>query len=240
MTVVATNTRELDIGSIIRLARQTAGLMPLEGGMSGPQWTAAAEYGRSQLELILDVLQTDTPLSRHIELYTTTVSAIGAGSVSAPITLPADTIDVTGDIMYKPSGENVESTICRIDRETWHGWSDKTISGRPTMYYLQRAATLSLYLLPIPDEAGATLRIQRQKLLADSSSTTATPDLERYWADYLHWELGYRFAVGVLPAERVGFLRSEARRALQMAQSKGRPQEDNQAYLRHPTQWHGR
>jgi hypothetical protein len=240
MTISSSNTRELNIGQIIRLARQVPGLAPLESGMEGPQWLAAAEFGRSQLELIIDRLSTDQYLVRQVELYTTTVSAAGDGGAAAPIALPGDTVDVVGTIMYQPSGQTAESTIYPVAREEWHGTIDKSRTGTPSRYYLHRAGSVLLYLLPVPDVAGATLRIQRQKLLADSGDGNATPDIERYWADYLQWELAFRYAVGTLPMDRVSTLRAEANRALVEAKSKARPQLSTQAELGHMTGWHWR
>lgn len=214
MTISSANTAELTVNQIIRQALVSVGMMPMEAPMSGAQWNARAVVGRERLQLILGGLQSKQFLVRAVESYTHTIAA-GDGSEGDPIELPADTLDVIGDGMWARSGETNEHLVRQVDRDTWHGYSDKTTTGLPALLYVEKTGTVKVYLLQPPgaDEAGATLRLQRQKLLANMTGANGqTPDLERSWAPYLVAKLGEFFAAGTLPVQAAQ-ARAEAQRA---------------------------
>lgn len=232
MTVMATNTGELTIGQLIEAAARLAGIMPLEQPATGPQWEARARYARLQLGLIIDRLPATGKAMRDVEFYTVTLSA-----GTADYALPSDTIDVYGEAAYLADGATTESPVSQVDREEWQGYPDKVTQSLPTLLFVDRGAEVTLRLLPVPHEL-ATLRIQRQRLLADSTDGNATPDVERYWQDYLQYELAARFreATGQSAAQ-VKMMRDMAKENLGEAQTKARQTTPNQMVLEHPTGW---
>jgi hypothetical protein len=106
--------------------------------------------------------------------------------------------------MWASPGETAEFPVKQIDRERWHSYSDKTQESRPWAMYVEKLGSVKIFLLGLADsnEAGAVLRLQRQKLLANMiNAGGSTPDLERSWHPYLVWSLAAYFATGTLPAQ---------------------------------------
>lgn len=75
-------------------------------------------------------------------------------------------------------------------------------------------------------------------MLADSKLGTDTPDLERYWHDYLQFELAYRFALASsLMSDEKALLKAEAAEAKQTAQNYAKQFVPSQIALDHRTGW---
>jgi hypothetical protein len=235
MTVATTNTSELDIGQIILQAYQQAGLMELSQSPSGPQWDAKAAFARGCLSRTVQKLGAEGPFMRETEFYTITLT-----QGTSAYDLPADTIDVVAQGAYKPvsSTDTVETTIRQIDREEWNQTPDKVSQSIPFRMFVNRGSTVTVNFLQVPPETGATVRIQRQKLLADIKSNADTVDLERYWIDALVWEVAHMAALAAsLPIERCGYFKSQAKDARELAKAKARQQTPNTIHFNHPTGW---
>lgn len=237
MTVALTNTRELDINTLLKRSAQLAGLLALEQSATGTQWEQRAAFGRDQLDLILDRMPTQGIIVRDVELYTLTLSADFGGEAD-PIALPSDTVDVVGVAMYRETSTSTEQRVEPVDREYWQASGDKDTTAPPTRYYLNRAGTVELYLLPVPETANATLRLQRKKLLADSNDGSKTVDLERYWLDYLQFELAWRFSLSTsMPAANRGELRAQANECKAAALAAAKQTLPSHMELDHGTEW---
>ncbi len=229
MTVMAANTKEFSVNELLELAARTAGIMAMEQPATGPQWEARAAYGRKHLDLVLRRLQADGKAMRDVELTTV---AIVAGT--AEYTLAVDTVDVYGEAMLLPSGSSTENVVQQVDRETWHTYPDKVSQSEPNLFFVDRGASVVLRLLPVPATAGS-LRIQRQRLLANVTDGNATVDVERYYQDYLMYELAARFREGAgMSAGSVAALDDKARMKLGEAQTKAKQATPNQMVLNHP------
>lgn len=232
MTRMSTNTRELSITQLLVLAARTARIMSMEQVPQGAQWNARAAYGRDQLELILDKMPADGSMVRDIEV---TLIDIVAGTQD--YVLDADTVDVRGHGMFRKTGEDVGSTVSQIDREAYLATPDRTLQTTPSRFWVDRGASVTLRLTEVPADAG-TLEVARQVLLADSSDGNATPDVERYWFDHLHYELATRFARAAgMPISEVKDLQDQANHCRDVAQTKSRQQTENQMVVDHPTPW---
>jgi hypothetical protein len=232
MTVMGTNTRELDINTLVWRAAQMCGLMGFEQGQDGgAQWLAKASYGRDQLELIIKQLPTEGVIVRDV-IVTTTALASGTASYA----MAAGTTDVVNIATYKESATGIEYQVTPMDREEWMAIPDKTTAGRPTRMYVEKLATVTVYLYPVPNVAGATLQTQRKRILADNSNGSSTADLETYWMDFLVKELCYRMSVG-MPIEERALYRSDAAAAKAAAQTAAKQTVPNRIELNHPTSW---
>lgn len=232
MTAMVTNTRELDINTLIWRAAQMAGLMDFTQGQDGGvQWLAKASYGRDQLELIVKQLPTEGVITRDI-----TVDAVSLTAATASYTMVAGTTDVVGSATYKETSTSMEYEVQQMDREEWMAIADKALPGRPTRMWVERVATVKVYLYPVPDVTASTLQIQRKRILADNSDGAATADLETYWMDFLTKELAYRFSVG-LPIEERMNLKADAKEAKLAAQTAAKQTVPNRVALDHRTSW---
>lgn len=233
MTVATTDTREFNLDQLMRRAMQTAGIMGFEQRLdtTSEQGRERASFGRDQLDFVLDRLQAEGILLRDVARYPITLTA-----GTATYVLPADTIDVHEDGTYATAAGQVESLVQQIDAQEYHNISDKLSSGAPTRFWLERLGICTLYLHQVPDTTGGILTVRRKKMLADSNLGTYTPDLERYWHDYLQWELAYRYSVS-MPIEERALLKAEAKEAKETAQNYARQFVPSQIELDHPTGW---
>lgn len=229
MTVMSTSTRELTIGNVVTRAFQLAGLL---GDMQTPSDTDGA-MARDFLETIIDSLATEGVLARQIR-FTDLPMVVGQRAYN----LDATTLDVIGDGMYIAAGQSnpadTETLVRQVRREEWHKLSPKSARGNPTLMYAYRASsTVELRVWPIPTEAG-TIRIQEQRLLADNTDGNATPDLQRYWAEYLLWALGSMVAAAKsLPTDRVAYFEARAEKLLLKCKGKAVQRGAVQAYVDH-------
>lgn len=227
MTAMTTNTRELDINTLVLTAYQYAGVMNELQTAQGPQWDARSAYGRRQLELIIDGLAALGIFERAMQFSTLSVAS---GDVTTE--LPADTVDIRGEIML----EQEDGTQFKLSTITREGYQDITLkeqSGMPIKVYVARGAPMQLYLWPVPD-AACTLLLQRQVLSFDNSAGSATPDLERYWADYLVHELAHRVAMSSgISMDRCAMLMSKAAECRRNAQGKASSQLPNRIVVNH-------
>lgn len=232
MTVNASSTLELNITQVVKLALQTAGLAPAGVQTSGVQWENMARQGRELLDVLVDALQTRGAFARSVEFYDLDVT-----SGTSEYALPGTTVSVVGDGMFAPDGEDAQTVVRPTSMSEYQLISDKTSSGRPTLYWAQLHATVSVILWPVPDADG-TLTLQRQRLLADNNDGSATLDLERYWTRYVMYMLAHDLAVAnSLPVERCGYLNMMAERELTLCKSKATGKAPSTLISVHRTQW---
>lgn len=233
MTIMATNTRELNINQLLLRAAQVAGIMPFELGQDSgsPQWLAKASFGRDQLEFVMKALPSEGLITRNV-----TIDEIAVTAGTAEYALSAGTIDVIGKATFALSTQaSIEYPVRQVDREEWMTISQKELSSRSTEFWVEKTATVKVHLYPTPS-LGGTLRIQRRALLADNNDGNATVDAEPYWQDYLVKELAYRFSVG-MPLEERQNLRADANAAKTAAQAQAKQIVPNSIELVHPTPW---
>ena len=233
MTVMSTNTRELNINQLLLRAAQVAGIMPFELGQDSgsPQWLAKASFGRDQLELVMKSLPNEGIITRNVSITSFAVSVGTTAYVQS-----AGTIDVIGKATFAlDSQPTIEYPMRQVDREEWMVISQKSLSARPTEFWVEKTSSVTVHLYPTPNEAG-TARVQRRALLADNSDGNATVDAEPYWQDYLVKELAYRYSVG-MPLNERALLRRDADAAKAAAQAQARQMVANSIELYHPTPW---
>lgn len=231
MTVMSTNTRELDINTLVLTAYQYAGVMNEMQTAEGPQWDARSTYGRKQLEVIIDALPGAGVFERSMETYDLAVSA---GSASTA--MPVDTIDVRGSAKLLQDDDS-EFDLAPLSRQQYADITIKDVQSTPSKFYLARTAPMFLFLWPVP-EADCTIRLQRQRLTFDNSSGSATVDLERFWMDYLLNELAARVAISNgMPMDRTAILTAKSSAALSQARGKASSQLPNRIVMGHRTPW---
>ena len=233
MTVNSSSTRELTIDKIVRLAIQKAGLMPAGGAQAGIQWNNYASQARDFLDVELDGLSAEGSLDQTFELYPLTLVAS-----TASYALPSTTVGVVGDAMYLSPGSTQGATPVKpMDRAHYQSITDKVSEGTPTLYWCEAHSTVTLYLWPVPSEAG-TLTLQRNRLLADNTDGSKTVDLARYWTKFLVSAVAHEIGMANgVPETRLGYIRGERERALIRAKSFGMPTTPSQVVVTHTTGW---
>ncbi len=241
MTIGTTVGRELNVNTIVLRADQLAGLMAPEQGFSGPTWNPRAAFGRDLLETILDELQTEGVFARGVSF--TNLTLVAGTAIYA---LPETVFDVIEDGSYIAAGEDVDAATAEMpviqkDRETWQRIGTKSVESQPTLFFTDRSVfPIQVRLWPTPSEAG-TIRFQTHRLLADTTDGNTTVDLERYWVQYLMWELAHQLASSAShPESKCARLAQTAAMKKERAKAYSNQGVPSQIYLDHPTSWSSR
>lgn len=235
MTISTSVGREFQVGALIDTAYKLAGLLNSAQVASVQQ----KAFGRTLLETVLDGIQGEgvSARARGFEVVSLTEGEFKCS-------LPATVQEVIGVGMYIPASEsdldraNGETPVMSVSAEQWQTISAKGVESRPTMYYPYRAVSpVQVWLWPIPSEAGS-IRFQVHRLLADVDVDTATLDLERYWDQYVLWELAHQLAAASsLPINRLGYYSAQAEKKKVYAKSMGRANSGGQLRVVHRTRW---
>lgn len=210
MTVNSTSTKALNIGDLIRIAYQQAGILNVAESLSNDRLV----FGQDKLDIIVESLVTYGAFVRQIELYDLTVEA----GVSE-YTLPSSILNLIDTATFLPSGSTSGDThLTKMSRDDWLGITNKTAQGRPSLYYAHRyAEPLQVKLWLVPSEAG-TITFQAQKLFADTNNSSNTLEAGRHWNDYFVWRMAHDIALAAgQPIQRVGYIRGLADKALEKA-----------------------
>ncbi len=83
------------------------------------------------------------------------------------------------EVSYRNSS-NIDSPLTKIDRSTYQAFSNKTATGQPTQYWVQRfidKVNITLYLTPGSSQAGDTLNYYYVKRIQDVGAYTNATDL---------------------------------------------------------------
>jgi hypothetical protein len=209
--------------------------MDASQGTDSAGWTAKSAMARDFLESDVESLQAAGIIVRAVDFYDLTLT-----NGTNPYTASSSTLDLLGDAQYLESGETDGwLPVTQMGREEYVAISHKATAGRPSRYYPHRAASLLIYLWPVPDADNlGTVRFQRHKLLASSTDGAATMDLERHWTEYLIWSLAHKLAMASsLPVDRCGYMRAQAEREFKRAQAYSRQRTGGQLHIIHRTGW---
>lgn len=132
--------------------------------------------------------------------------------------IPQDTADVLQVVVQQVIGTPVQDlTIARISRSEYFALPNKTQTGeRPTQYYLERTAIPVMYLWPVPQTSGFTLKYYRMRMLQNVGALTDTPDVANRWLEAICAGLAARLAVKYAP-DRLAVLQPMADKAYMTA-----------------------
>jgi hypothetical protein len=116
---------------------------------------------------------------------------------------------------------NVDTPLTKINRSAYQALSNKTSTGQPTQYYVQRLidrVTITLYLTPGTDQAGKFLNYYYVKRIQDAGDYTNDADVPYRFVPCMIAGLSYYLAIKYAP-DRVQMLKmlyeDELKRALE-------------------------
>ena len=116
---------------------------------------------------------------------------------------------------------NVDTPLTKINRSAYQALSNKTSTGQPTQYYVQRLidrVTITLYLTPGTDQAGKFLNYYYVKRIQDAGDYTNDADVPYRFVPCMIAGLSYYLAIKYAP-DRVQMLKmlyeDELNRALE-------------------------
>ena len=129
-------------------------------------------------------------------------------------------VDDVLEAVYRNS-DNTDFPLTKINRSAYQGLSNKTQTGVPTQYWVQRfinKVTITLYLTPGSTEAGNTINYYYVKRIKDAGAYTNEADVPYRFVPCMVAGLAYYLSVKFAP-ERVQVLKmlyeDELQRALQ-------------------------
>lgn len=234
MTINTSRTTEFDIGQIVLMAYRKAGLLNEHQALDAPKSNA----GKALLETIIKELEIYGVSARTVVLERVTVTAL-----TNTYALEASTFDIVGSAVWidgdDPDPDNPQAVfpLRPVDREQRQIIDSEAASGQPTLFYVdQTTVPISVWLWPTPSADGY-VRFQSRRLAADSTDTAKTPDLERYWVQYLIHELGAQLAADNSMLAKAAYLDAIAQRKLVMCRAYANPRGSFQIGLDHPTGW---
>ena len=116
---------------------------------------------------------------------------------------------------------NVDSPLTKINRSTYQSLSNKSSTGQPTQYYVERLidrVTITLYLTPGTDQAGKFINYYYVKRIQDAGAYTNDADVPYRFVPCMIAGLSYYLAIKYAP-DRMQMLKllyeDELNRALQ-------------------------
>jgi hypothetical protein len=119
------------------------------------------------------------------------------------------------------NSSNVDTPLTKINRSTYQALSNKTSTGQPTQYFVQRfidKITVTLYLTPGTDQAGKFFNYYYVKRIQDAGDYTNDADVPYRFVPCMIAGLAYYLAVKYSP-EKIQMLKmlyeDELNRALQ-------------------------
>ena len=116
---------------------------------------------------------------------------------------------------------NVDTPLTKINRSAYQALSNKTSTGQPTQYYVQRLidrVTITLYLTPGTDQAGKFINYYYVKRIQDAGDYTNDADVPYRFVPCMIAGLSYYLAIKYAP-DRIQMLKmlyeDELKRALE-------------------------
>lgn len=189
-------TFQLNADQFVKGALQFTGVLGL-GRTPKQEWL---EDARTMFGTILKTLQTrGVTLTQAVPL----TLALQQGVSSYP--LPADIFDVsdTATLQQVGASSSQETYTEPMVYSDYRIISDKTVTGPPTRFYVQKLAALTVFFWSVPDRS-YTWFYQGIQLLPDITDGSTKPGLTQRWMGALQWRLAYwlSFPLNVQPGKR--------------------------------------
>lgn len=201
MTISANSDFSLTVDRIIKQALQKGGLLPLGQNPRTDQMADA----RDMLNTKLAALQ-----AKGVILGATERSTLALTAGTSTYDLPADTIDLTNDMaMVAKVGFNTQTPVYQISYDNYQRLSDKTVTGTPTMMYVEKTGlTVRVLLWTVPTD-NSTLYFRRIRLFKNTDSGGVNPDVWIRQQELLVLYMAHDLAMaGNMPQNRIDHLDS--------------------------------
>lgn len=137
--------------------------------------------------------------SRGLNLWTLDSSTVPLVAGTATYNLPADTVDLLDHVVRTGSGTTQSDiSITRISNSTYSSIPNKLVTGRPIQLVVNRTATPSVTVWPVPDAATTyTLVYWRMRRIQDAGDGANTMDLPFRFLPAMVAGLAYYLAMKV-------------------------------------------
>jgi len=163
--------------------------------------------------------------NRGINLWTIDEGTVSLVSGTAQYTLPADTVDLLEQVIRTGSGSTQQDlTINRISVSTYASIPNKTTTGRPIQFWIERLVDApKINVWPEPDSNDYTFKYWRMRRIEDAGAGVQTADMPFRFLPCLVAGLAYHIAMKVPElAQRVQMLKAAYEEEFDRAASEDR------------------
>ena len=163
--------------------------------------------------------------NRGINLWTIDEGTVSLVSGTAQYTLPADTVDLLEQVIRTGSGSTQQDlTINRISVSTYASIPNKTTTGRPIQFWIERLVDAPrINIWPVPDSNDYTFKYWRMRRIEDAGRGAETADMPFRFLPCLVAGLAYHIAMKVPElAQRIPMLKATYEEEFDRAASEDR------------------
>ena len=132
---------------------------------------------------------------------------------STPYTLPVGTIDLI-DVVVREN--NTDTVVQRISISEYNQLPNKTSSGKPSQYMLDKQYTPKLYVWQVPDTANYSLVYWSVNQVEDITASNQDADVPYRWSDTICAGLASKLAMKYMP-DKFNLLNQVYERAFEFA-----------------------
>jgi len=119
---------------------------------------------------------------------------------TTPYTLPVGTIDLIDVVIRDTSGTSTTDTVLnRVSIADYNQLPEKTSSGKPSQYMLDKQYTPNLYVWQVPDTSDYSLVYWSINQLEDVTASAEEPDIPYRWSDCICAGLASKLALKFAP-----------------------------------------
>lgn len=178
MSIASTDSWSQSHEEIIKDSLTNLGELPPDGTPQGPQLLHASRA----LNRIVKSLDADGKYLWRMTRETLTTTAD-----TADYTMDANAFDVDGPMTFVRDGSNSRSQIYPMTRDDYLSISDRTQTGIPSRYYIEKSLTsgglarLTAYFWPTPDATGDTIEVPVFNRAKDLVTGAQLPDFPSNW-----------------------------------------------------------
>jgi len=210
MATSGTKTFQLTIADTIEEAYELAGLELRTG------------YDAETARRSLNIMFADWA-NRGVNLWTIEQVTTNLTAGTNSYTLNSYDIDIVSAVIRQIDGSTTtDLQLTRIGRSEYLNIPDKTSTGRPTQYFLDRQTTPVVKVWPTPDSA-ATYRLVANTIqrIDDVTASAQDPEIPSRFMPCMASGLAYYIALKKNP-ERVGLLKQQYEQDFQLAADEDR------------------
>ena len=163
--------------------------------------------------------------NRGINLWTIDEGTVSLVNGTAQYTLPTDTVDLLEQVIRTGSGSTQQDlTINRISVSTYASIPNKTTTGRPIQFWIERLVDApKINVWPVPDSNDYTFKYWRMRRIEDAGAGVQTADMPFRFLPCLVAGLAYHIAMKVPElAQRVQMLKAAYEEEFDRAASEDR------------------
>ena len=163
--------------------------------------------------------------NRGLNLWTIDEGTVSLTSGTAQYTLPTDTVDLLEQVIRTGSGSTQQDlTINRISVSTYASIPNKTTTGRPIQFWIERLVDAPrINVWPVPDSNDYTFKYWRMRRIEDAGRGIETADMPFRFLPCLVAGLAYHIAMKVPElSQRIPILKAMYEEEFERAASEDR------------------